>query len=98
MEIEYLTNKNGQQKAVVVPIDLWRKIFRKDDTRIEEMEEAMEDYCLDKAMDEAKSSPILSRDEALKFLEKNSPQRRKGRKENIKKFILKNVKGTNKWQ
>ncbi len=60
MEIEYLTNKNGQQKAVVVPIDLWRKIFRKDDTRIEEMEEAMEAYCLDKAMDEAKSSPILA--------------------------------------
>ncbi len=69
MEIEYLTDKNGQQKAVVVPIDIWRKILPKDDAPIEEMADAMEDYCLGKAMDEAKASPILKRDDALKFLE-----------------------------
>jgi len=69
MEIEYLTNKNGQQKAVVVPIDIWRKILPKDDAPIEEMAEAMDDYCFGKAMDEAKTSPILNRDEAIKFLE-----------------------------
>ena len=29
----------------------------------------LEDYCLNKAMDEAKKTPLLSREEALKFLE-----------------------------
>ena len=69
MEIEYLTNKNGQKKAVVVPIDIWRKIIPKDDAPIEEIHEAMEDYCLNKAMDEAKDSPTLTREELLKYLE-----------------------------
>lgn len=69
MEIEYLTDKNGQQKAVVVPIHIWRKILPENDTSIEEMSEAMEDYCLGKAMDEAENSPIVSREDAMKFLE-----------------------------
>ncbi len=69
MEIEYLTDKNGQQKAVVVPIDIWRKILPKDDVNVEKMAEAMDDYCLGKAMDEAETSPVLNRDEAIKFLE-----------------------------
>jgi len=69
MEIEYLTDKHGQKKAVVVPIDIWKKILPKDDASIEEMTETMENYCLGKAMDEAKDSKVLSRDEALKFIE-----------------------------
>jgi len=28
----------------------------------------MEDYCLNKAMDEAKKTPLLNRDEALDYL------------------------------
>jgi hypothetical protein len=35
----------------------------------EELPEAMEDYCLSKAMDEAKETPLLSREEALAYLE-----------------------------
>jgi hypothetical protein len=27
-EVECLTDKNGQQKAVVLPIELWRQLFR----------------------------------------------------------------------
>lgn len=68
LEVEYLTDKNGQPKAVVIPIELWRQLFPKEDTSVEELSEAIEDYCLSKAMDEAQKSPFLGRDEALDYL------------------------------
>ena len=68
-ELEYLTDKSGQLKAVVVPIELWKQLFLGDDASVEELSEAMEDYCLSKAMDEAKETPLLSREEALAYLE-----------------------------
>jgi hypothetical protein len=58
LEVEYLTDKNGQPKAVVIPIELWRQLFPKEDTSVEELSEAIEDYCLSKAMDEAQKSPL----------------------------------------
>ena len=69
LEIEYLTDKEGQQKAVVIPIGLWKKIMPKEDASIEEISEEIENYCLNKAMDEAQKSPLLSRKEALDYLE-----------------------------
>lgn len=69
LEIEYLTDKEGQQKAVVIPIELWKKIMPKEDASIEEISEEIENYCLNKAMDEAQKSPLLSRKEALDYLE-----------------------------
>ena len=69
IEVEYLTDKNGQQKAVVIPIDLWKKILPKDDADIKEISEDMEDYCLSKAMDEAQKTPLLNREQALDYLE-----------------------------
>ncbi|MEW6103299.1 MAG: hypothetical protein AB1630_05710 [bacterium] len=71
-EVEYLTGKNGHQKAVVIPIKVWRQIIPKDDISIEELSEEMEDYCLNKAMDEAQKTPLLNRKEALAYLEKES--------------------------
>jgi len=68
-EIEYVTNKNGQPKAVVIPIELWNEILPKEDSSLEELSEALEDYCLGKAMDEGQKSPLLDRNEALKYLE-----------------------------
>ena len=68
-ELEYLTDKSGQLKAIVVPIELWKQLFLKDDASVEELSEAMEDYCLSKAMDEAKETPLLSSEEALAYLE-----------------------------
>ncbi|MFH1563407.1 MAG: hypothetical protein ABIF11_08345 [Nitrospirota bacterium] len=69
VEVEYLTNRNGQPKAVVLPIELWRQLLPKDDFSIEELSEEMEDYCLNKAMDESYNSPLLNRKEALAYLE-----------------------------
>ena len=69
LELEYLTDKDGQLKAVVIPIELWEKLFLSNDASSEEVTEAIEDYGLNKAMDEAKESPLLSRDEALAYLE-----------------------------
>jgi len=69
LELEYLTDKKGQLKAVVIPIELWKQIFLTEDFSAEELKEAIEDYCLGKAMDEAKESPSLSREEALTYLE-----------------------------
>ena len=69
VEVEYLTDKKGQQKAVVIPIELWRQLFPKDDASVEELSEEMEDYCLSKAMDESQKTPLLNRKEALAYLE-----------------------------
>ena len=68
-ELEYLTDKGGQLKAVVVPITLWKQLLLADDASVEELSAALEDYCLSKAMDEAQDSPLLSRQEALAYLE-----------------------------
>lgn len=67
-EIEYLTDKNGQPKAVVIPIEVWQRIFAEKFTE-DELSEGLEDYCLSKAMDEAQDSPLLDRTAALEFLE-----------------------------
>lgn len=70
VEVEYLTDKDGRPRAVVLPIELWRRLLpRDDDATVEELSEAMEDYCLGKAMDEAKESPLLSREEAIAYLQ-----------------------------
>jgi len=69
LEIEYITDKDGQQKAVVIPVDLWRKISPAKDASAEEISEEVENYCLNKAMDEDEGSPLLNRKEALAFLE-----------------------------
>ena len=69
LELEYLTDKNGQLRAVVIPIELWKQLFPEGDDSIETLPEVMEDYCLSKAMDEAQESPLLSREEALAYLE-----------------------------
>ena len=68
-KIEYLTDSKGQLKGVVIPIELWRKIFLEFPQSYNELLDNFEDYCLNKAMDEAKKTPLLSREEALKFLE-----------------------------
>jgi hypothetical protein len=69
LEVEYLTDKNGQQKAVVIPIELWRQLLPKDDASIKEVSDEMEDYCLGRAMDEAQKTPLMNRKEALTYLE-----------------------------
>jgi len=69
MELEYLTDKKGQLKAVVIPIEVWKQLFGSDDVSAEELADAIEDYSLGKAMDEAKKSPLLTREEALAYLQ-----------------------------
>jgi hypothetical protein len=68
LEVEYLTDKQGQLKAVVVPIEFWRQLFP-EEVSLEEILEQIEDYCLNKAMGEAQESPLLNREEALADLE-----------------------------
>ncbi|WAL60116.1 hypothetical protein [Thermocoleostomius sinensis] len=68
-EVEYLTDKAGQPKAVVIPIELWNQLFPQEDLSTEEMVEAIEDYCLSRAMNDAENSPLLDRDAALAYLE-----------------------------
>ena len=69
IEFEYLTDKNGKPKAVVIPIEVWQRITTTETVSEAELSEGIEDYCLSKAMDEAKDSPLLDRAAALKFLE-----------------------------
>ena len=66
--IEYITDIKGRLKGIFIPIEIWRKIFPEFPQSLEELIESFEDYCLNKAMDEAKNTPLLSKGEALKFL------------------------------
>jgi hypothetical protein len=67
--VHYLTDQDGKPEAVVLPIDLWRRLLPREDAGVEELTEAVEDYCLGKAMDEGRQTPLLSREQALEFLE-----------------------------
>jgi hypothetical protein len=69
INLEYLTNSEGKPTAVVIPIELWRQLLPVEDPSLEILGEAIEDYCLNKAIDEGKKSPLCDRDEALAFLE-----------------------------
>jgi hypothetical protein len=70
MEFEYLTGKNGLSKAVVIPIQLWNRLLPKGNVSFENLSESIEDYCMNKAMDEADNSPLLNREQALEYLSK----------------------------
>ena len=69
LNLEYLTNQDGQPTAVVIPIDIWRQLLPFENASLENLSDAIEDYCLNKAMDEGKKSPLYSQDEARAFLE-----------------------------
>ena len=69
LNLEYITNQEGQPTAVVIPIEIWRQLLPTDNISLENLSEAIEDYCLNKAMDEGKNTPVYSRAEALAFLE-----------------------------
>ncbi|PZU98919.1 MAG: hypothetical protein DCE90_03695 [Pseudanabaena sp.] len=69
LNLEYITNQEGQPTAVVIPIEIWRQLLPTDNISLENLSEAIEDYCLNKAMDEGKNTPLYSRAEALAFLE-----------------------------
>lgn len=66
--IEYLTDVEGNTKAVVIPIELWQQLLPQGGDSTEELAENLEDYCLNNAMDEAQATPLLNREEALQFL------------------------------
>jgi len=67
-EINYLTNAKGHKTAAIVPIELWLHIFPDDNLSNEKLIDGIENYCLNKAMDEGKKSSLLGRQEALAYL------------------------------
>jgi hypothetical protein len=69
LNLEYLTNQDGQPTAVVIPIDIWRQLLPFENASLENLSDAIEDYCFNKAMDEGKRSPLYSQDQAKAFLE-----------------------------
>jgi hypothetical protein len=69
LPIEYLTDTTGNPRAVVIPIDLWRRLLPEETGSLEDLAENLEDYCLNKAMDEAGATPLLDHEAALQFLE-----------------------------
>jgi hypothetical protein len=69
IDIEYLTDKNGKTKAVVIPIELWEKLLPNNSNNFNDLSESLEDYCLNQAMNEAKLTTLFDQESALKFLE-----------------------------
>jgi hypothetical protein len=66
--IRYLTDEAGNPKAVVLPMELWRRLLPRDDASLEELTEAVEDHWLNRAMDSGRCTSLLTRAEALKYL------------------------------
>jgi len=68
-----LDSGNAEGYAPEFPLSVTRKYIEFDQgdssefqlNPADELSEAMEDYCLSKAMDEARETPLLSRDDAL---------------------------------
>jgi len=69
INLEYLTNQEGKPTAVVIPMEIWQQLLPMEDSSLESLGEAIADYCLNKAIDEGKKSPLCDRAEALTFLE-----------------------------
>lgn len=69
IEIQYLRDNNGEPTGVVIPIGLGQKIFPEDEIALDNLSDRLEDYCLDRAMDEAMSAPLFDREQALNYLE-----------------------------
>jgi hypothetical protein len=72
LSIQYLNNRQGNPNTVVIAIAIWKQIFPEDFNSVEMLTESIEDYCLNRAMDEALETPLLSQAEALKFLAEDS--------------------------
>ena len=68
LAIQYLTDTQGNPNAVITAIAIWKQIFPENLNSVEMLTESIEDYCLNRAMDEALETPLLSQAEALKFL------------------------------
>lgn len=68
-DLHYITDEEGRPRAVVLSIQLWRQLLPRENATVEELSEAMEDYCLGKAMDEGMETPLLDRKAALRYLE-----------------------------
>ena len=71
LHLEYVSDSKGNPKGVIIPIDIWKSIFESEGNEIDEniFIEKIENYCLNSAMDEAKETELLNKEEALKFLE-----------------------------
>ncbi|MGK7953964.1 MAG: hypothetical protein AB4063_01645 [Crocosphaera sp.] len=69
LEIEYLKDRNGKATGVVIPIEVWKQIFPEEEITLDELSDRLEDYCLNQAMNEAESTPLLDRKTALQYLE-----------------------------
>lgn len=67
--VRYLTDEAGKPEAVVLPMELWRRLLPRNDASLEELTEAVEDHSLGRAMDEGRRTPLLPREKALEFLE-----------------------------
>jgi hypothetical protein len=67
--IRYLTDEAGNPEAVVLPMELWRRLLPRDDASLEELAEAVEDHWLNSAMAEGRRTPLLPREKALEYLE-----------------------------
>ncbi len=50
-------------------MEIWQQLLPMEDSSLESLGAAIEDYCLNKAIDEGKKSPLCDRGEVLTFLE-----------------------------
>jgi hypothetical protein len=66
----YWIDAEGNPSAVVIPIEPWWQIFPDGVSSADSVAEGIEEYCLNRAMDEAKKKPLLDREAALAFLGK----------------------------
>lgn len=70
---QFVVDQAGNKTAVLVDLATWQEIVSTLSALANpEKLEALEDFALNRAMDEAQNSPALSRAEALAFLESDN--------------------------
>ena len=72
--IEYVVDEAGHKKAVQIDFDAWEQMLVRLNTLVGELErltEEIEEEALNRAMDEAMNSPLLTQDQALAYLDQD---------------------------
>lgn len=62
-QVRFVTDANGTRQAVQLDLSVWEEIMA--------FLEEFEDDALNQAMDEAMSSPLLTKDQALAYLDQD---------------------------
>jgi hypothetical protein len=72
-KVRFVTDADGNRQAILLDLAVWEEILAllEDLEADEALTEEMEDEALNRAMDEAMNSPLLTQEQALAYLDQD---------------------------